>query len=82
MEVSMGTISARGQVAIPIGIREKMRLKEGEKVIFLCEDDSLMMKKISTLSWAELTKPLRDAKKKITESQVNDLIHAARAKKA
>lgn len=35
--IEMGTISARGQVAIPAEIREKMHLKEGEKVLFMLE---------------------------------------------
>ena len=34
--IDMGTISARGQIAIPIDIREKMHLKEGEKSCIDC----------------------------------------------
>jgi len=82
VEVSVGTISARGQVAIPTDIRDKMRLKEGEKVLFLLEGDSLLVKRVSSLSWQDITKPLREAKKKIGKADVVGLIHGLRKARA
>jgi AbrB family looped-hinge helix DNA binding protein len=78
--IEMGKVSARGQVAIPSEIREKMNLKVGEKVLFVLEKDSLLIKKVKDLSWAEITKPLREAKKKIREEDVVDIIHRMRKK--
>lgn len=80
-DVSIGTISARGQVAIPLEMRQKMKLKEGEKVLFALEDGTLMVKKVSDLSWTQITEPIRKAKKKIREDQVNDLVHRLRSGK-
>jgi AbrB family looped-hinge helix DNA binding protein len=79
--IDVGTISARGQVAIPAEIREKMHLKEGEKVLFMLEGDSLLMKRVSSLSWEEITKPLREAAKKIKEEDVVELVHKVRKEK-
>jgi len=79
--IEMGTVSARGQIAIPLDIREKMHLKEGEKVLFLLEGDSLLMKKVSSMSWEQITKPLRAAHKKIREEDVTDLVHKVRKEK-
>ena len=76
--INMGTVSSRGQIAIPNKIREKMHLKEGEKVLFFLEGDSLLIKRVESLSWAEITKPLRDAKKKIKEEDVPGLVHKLR----
>lgn len=78
--IEMGKISARGQVAIPVEIREKMNLKEGQKVIFVLTDDTLIVKKVEDLSWEQITKPLREAKKKIKEEDVVDLVHKLRKK--
>ena len=78
--IEMGTISSRGQIAIPNDIRKEMGLKDGSKVLFLLSEDSLLVKKVSVESFAEITKPLREAKKKVEESQVNALIHRIRAK--
>ncbi len=81
--IDMGTVSARGQVAIPAEIRERMHLKEGEKVLFMLEGESLLMKRVSSLSWEEITKPLREAAKKsgMKESDVPELVHRIRRKK-
>ena len=78
--IEMGTISSRGQIAIPNDIRKEMGLKEGSKVLFLLSEDSLLVKKVSVESFADITMPLREVKKKIEESQVNALIHRIRAK--
>lgn len=68
--IEVGTVSSRGQIAIPSNIREKMHLKEGEKVLFMLEGDALLMKKVSNMSWSQLTEPLVKAKKKIKEEEV------------
>jgi len=63
--IEIGTISSRGQIAIPSNIRAELELSEGEKVIFILEDDTLIVKKLmSPKTWEELTKPIREAVKK------------------
>ena len=79
--IEMGKISSRGQVAIPSDIREKMGLEEGTRVLFFLENDTLLIKRITQMSFAEITKPLREAKKKIKEEDVVGLIHRFRKSK-
>ena len=81
--IEIGKISSRGQVSIPSGIRNKMGLEEGTKILFLLENDTLLIKRIHERSFAEITKPLRDAAKKagIKEKDVPDIIHRFRANK-
>ncbi|KKT71667.1 MAG: Transcription regulator, SpoVT/AbrB family [Candidatus Collierbacteria bacterium GW2011_GWB1_44_6] len=76
--IEIGKISSRGQIAIPSDIRKELDLKEGQRVLFFLGDDTLIIKKINSQTFEELTKPLRDAKKKIKESEVNALIHRLR----
>ena len=80
--IEIGTVSARGQIAIPAEIREKMHLKEGEKLLFLLEGDSLMLKKVGSLSWEEITRPLRKAAERagLKESEVPAIIEKVRRK--
>lgn len=81
--IEMGKISSRGQIAIPSDIRREMDLKEGEKVLFLFEEDTLLIKKVSMNTFEEITRPLREAAKKagIKESDVPEIVHRFRAKK-
>jgi AbrB family looped-hinge helix DNA binding protein len=80
-KIEIATVSSRGQICIPNDIRKDMGLKEGSKVIFALAGDSLIMKRVSMQTFAEITKPLKDAKKKIREDEVVDLIHKIRKEK-
>jgi len=78
--VELGRMSSRGQIAIPVDIRKEMGLEEGSRVLFFLEDDTLLVKKVAAQTWEEVTRPLRLAKKKIRQNQVNALIHRMRKK--
>jgi len=82
-KIEMATVSSRGQICIPNGIREEMGLKEGSKVLFALTGDSLIMKRVSMQTFAEITKPLKEAMKKsgLKESDVPDIIHRFRKEK-
>ena len=79
----MGKISSRGQVAIPSDIRNQLGLHEGSKVLFFLENDTVLMKKVSSESFAEITRPLKEAAKKasLKESDVSEIIRRFRKKR-
>lgn len=81
--IEMGTISSRGQIAIPSCIRKEMKMKEGQKIIFFAEEDTLLIKKVTTQTFREITKPLKEAAKKagLKESEVSDIIQKFRKSK-
>lgn len=78
--IEMGSVSSRGQIAIPSDIRQNMGLEEGSKVLFILEDNTLIMKKVTLETFASITRPLKEAAKKagLKESQVNDIVHKFR----
>lgn len=78
--IEMGTVSARGQICIPNDIREEMGLKEGNKVLFVLQDEFLLVKKVTPQTFAEVTKPLKEEAKKVglRESEVSAIIHKFR----
>ena len=80
--IEMGTVSSRGQIAIPTEIRKEMDLKEGQKVIFFLENNVLLVKKVNTQTFSEITRPLREAAKKsgMKEDSVN-IVHRFRKSK-
>lgn len=81
--IEMATVSSRGQICIPNDIREEMGLKEGSKVLFALTGRSLIMKKVSIGTFAEVTKPLKELAKNsgLKESDVPDIIHRFRKEK-
>ena len=80
--IEMGTISSRGQIAIPNDIRKEMGLKEGNKVLFFLENETLLIKRVTSEAFSEITRPLKEAMKKarIKEKEVPGIIHRFRAK--
>ena len=81
--IEMGTVSSRGQISIPSDIRRELGLKEGEKLLFLLENDTLLVKKVSKKTFFEITKPLKEAAKEVgmKERDVPNMIHRFREKK-
>lgn len=47
IQVSISSISSKGQVTIPKEIREELGIKEGDKVIFLLDGDRAIIKKVN-----------------------------------
>ena len=81
--IEMGTVSSRGQICIPNNIREEMGLKEGNKILFVLQDQSLFVKKVTMQTFAEITKPLKEEAKKagMKESDVEGIVTRFRQSK-
>ncbi len=81
--LEIGKISSRGQIAIPSNIRKNMGLEEGTKVLFFLEDDSIIIKKVTSETFANITRPLKEAAKKsgLRETDVDRIIHTFRKKR-
>lgn len=41
--MEIGKVMSKGQVTIPIGIRKKLNLKEGDKVVFIEKDGNIVI---------------------------------------
>ena len=60
-----------------------MGLKEGNKVIFALQDESLFVKKVTIETFAKITRPLKVEAKRagMKESEVADLVQKFRKSK-
>ena len=45
------SLSSRGQVVIPLRLRERLHLHEGEKFIVIGENDTIVLKKVQVPSF-------------------------------
>jgi AbrB family looped-hinge helix DNA binding protein len=62
-EISIGSITTKGQITIPKEIRASLDLKEGDRVIFVIEDRQATIKKASREKLSEILrrqKPWRE----------------------
>lgn len=81
--IEIGTVSSRGQICIPNDIREEMGLKEGNRVLFVLQAESLLVKKVTAQTFAAITRPLKDESKKsgMKESDVAGIVERFRKSK-
>jgi len=49
VQVAIGTISAKGQITIPVSVRKKMALKSGDKVLFEEKPEGFSITKINDI---------------------------------
>lgn len=80
--IEIEKVISRGQICIPNNIREEMRLEEGNKILLVLQDKSLLMKKVASKTFASITKPLKDEAKRtgFKESEVSGVIKRFRIK--
>lgn len=81
--IEIGKVSSRGQICIPNNIRGEMELEEGSKVLFVLQDKSLLMKKVTSETFTNITRPLKEEAKRdgFKESEVNNIVHKSRKEK-
>jgi AbrB family looped-hinge helix DNA binding protein len=84
-KLEITSLSSRGQVVIPQGVRDQLHLHTGEKFVVIGEDDTIVLKKIEVSSFKgfdKLLKKTRDfAKKKgLKPRDVDEAIKRVRSK--
>lgn len=88
--IIMGTfevtsLSSRGQIVIPQGIRDRLSLYEGERFIVIGEDDTIVLKKLEMPSFKGFDKLLKKTReftkmKKIKPNDIDEAIKRVRLK--
>ncbi|HIH38172.1 AbrB/MazE/SpoVT family DNA-binding domain-containing protein [Candidatus Woesearchaeota archaeon] len=82
-KLEITSMSSRGQVVIPVDIREQLGLKEGEKFVVVGEDDTVILKKVTMPSFKNFEKLIQRTQqfakgRGITETDVENAIKRAR----
>jgi len=82
VEASTTKVSSKGQVVIPANVRKAVGLKEGERILAVAFDDTIVLKKITDKTFEETVKPVWARVRQIglAEEDVDALIREARTK--
>ena len=81
MEMEMAKLTSKGQLTVPVAIREKLRLKTGDKVVFLVEEDGIRIANASILAFEQVREAFRGEAERLglkTEQDVVDLVKDVR----
>jgi len=83
MTVDITSMSSRGQVVIPMNLREVMGLKDGEKFAITGKEDTIILKKIQMPSFNNFDKLVKETsdfakKQKLTQKDLSNAVSRAR----
>jgi len=83
--IEITSVSSRGQIVIPQSLRDRLKIREGEKFVVIGEDNTIVLKKLEMPSFSGVDKLLKKtrefAKKKgLKEADVSEAISEARKK--
>jgi len=81
LEASTTKVSSKGQVVIPLSVRRKAGIKEGERLLAIAVDDMIVLKRIVDKTFEETVKPIWDRVRQmgLTEEDVDAIIEEAKA---
>jgi len=81
--MDVARISTKGQVTIPIEIRKRLGLKEGDKVVFMEKGDNIVLINSNRLAFEEFQREMAGEAQKAglhSEEDVVDLVRGIRQK--
>ncbi len=82
--MELARVSSKGQITIPIEIRKKLNLKEGDKVLFVEENGNVFVLNASLVALKEIQENMKDEGKKQdlnSEEDVNEYVEKIRDEK-
>lgn len=81
--LDVARVSVKGQVTIPIEIRRKLRLKEGDKVVFAEKSGDIVLINSNRLAFEEFQRDMAGEAERVglnSEQDVADLVKQVRSK--
>jgi AbrB family looped-hinge helix DNA binding protein len=81
--MDLAKLSIKGQVTIPIGIRRKLGLKEGDKVVFVEKEGNVIILNSNKLAFEEFRRDMKgvaESSRLKTEQDVIDVVREMRQK--
>lgn len=85
MDIEIINVSSKGQVVLPLKMRNKLKINSGDKLFIYCNEDSILIKKIKLPSKEEFESGIKEnmeiaKKSSLTEQDIFDAIKEIRNK--
>lgn len=73
--MELAKVTVRGQITIPIAIRKKLNIKDGDKVIFLEEDGRIIMENSAMVALQEAQKAFKGEAERLGLKDDQDVVN-------
>ena len=85
MDIEIINVSSKGQVVLPLKMRNKLKINSGDKLFIYCNEDSILIKKNKLPSKEEFENEIKENMKiaiesSLTEQDIFDAIKEIRNK--
>ena len=73
MDIKIIKVTDKGQISLPVGIRESLKIKRGDELIITMSKDSLIIKKIKKDDFSDLLKHSEKVAKKLWDNKEDEV---------
>lgn len=73
--MELAKVTVRGQITIPIAIRKKLNIKDGDKVIFLEEDGRIIMENSAMVALQETQEAFKGEAERLSLKDDQDVVN-------
>ena len=73
MDVKIIKVTNKGQISLPVGIRNSLKIKQGDELVITKSDDSLIIKKVKKEDFSDLLKHSEKAAKKLWNNKEDEV---------
>jgi AbrB family looped-hinge helix DNA binding protein len=72
--MELAKLTSKGQITIPRDVREKMKLKVGDKILFFEENGKYFLQNTNSIVWADFQKAMEGAAKEAGFNSPEDVV--------
>jgi AbrB family looped-hinge helix DNA binding protein len=72
--VEVAKITSKGQITIPIDIRKKLNLKDGDKVIFIEDGDKIIFANAAKIAFSKMQKAFEGEAERLSLKTEQDVV--------
>ena len=73
METKIIKVTDKGQISLPIGIRDSMKIEYGDELLITRTNDTIIMKKVKKEDFSDLLKHSEKTAKKLWDNKENEV---------
>ncbi len=73
MDVKIIKVTNKGQISLPVGIRNSLKIKQGDELVITRSEDSLIIKKIKKEDFSDLLKHSEKVAKKLWNNKEDEV---------
>ena len=73
MEVKIIKVTDKGQISLPVGMRESLNIKQGDDLMVTKTNDSVIIKKVKKEDFSDLLKHSEKTAKKLWDNKEDEV---------